>query len=45
MLEKKYPIPKNHPIIKLSQEEFFFLISIKKNNNKGKVKKFIIRKL
>ena len=45
MLEKKYPIPKNHPTIKFNKEEFFFLISIMNNNNNGKVKKFIIRKL
>ena len=45
MLEKKYPIPKSHPNIKFNQKEFFFLTSIKKKNNTGKVKKFIIRKL
>ena len=44
-MEKKYPIPKNHPNIKFSQKEFFFWTSIKKKNNIGKVKKFIIRKL
>ena len=31
--------------IKFSQKEFFFWTSIKKKNNIGKVKKFIIRKL
>jgi hypothetical protein len=44
-LEKKYPKPNNHPIIKFSQKDFFFLTPINKNNNKGKVMKFNIKKL
>ena len=46
MFERKYPIPNNHPILKFNQVEFsFFWTSIKINNNMGKVKKFIKRKL
>ena len=46
MFERKYPIPNNHPILKFNQIEFsFFWASIKINNNMGKVKKFIKRKL
>ena len=46
MFERKYPIPNNHPILKFNQVEFsFFWASIKINNNMGKVKKFIKRKL
>ena len=45
MLEKKYPIPNSQPIEKFNQIDFFFLISIKRINNKGKVIKFNITKL
>ena len=38
-------MPNIQPIKKLSQVEFLFLTSIKKNNKVGKVKKFIISKL
>ena len=38
-------MPNIQPIKKLSQLEFLFLTSIKKNNKVGKVKKFIISKL
>ncbi len=45
-MEKKYPVPKSHPIKKFDKTElFFFLLSIKIKKKIGKVIKLIKTKL